>query len=145
MYIVTTLDLIQKIQKLSRILAFPPIEAKFASRVCGSSTEAHEILMKNVNGDEGNWGLSMESYEAMRTALKPGAALDDMNRLMMQSIAASLDNLTSEANTNIEIGLSGWLRNSVTAATTASVYGPSNPFRDRDVVNAFWYVSLHDV
>ena len=143
MYVVTTLDLVQAIQKLPKILAFPPIEAKFASQVCGSSTEAHNILMKNVNGDEGNWGLSMESYEAMRTALKPGAALDEMNRLMMQNIAASLDNLTSGVNQMVKIHLSDWLRDSVTAATTNSVYGPQNPFKDKDVVDSFWYVSDH--
>lgn len=138
MYVVTTLELVQAIQKLPKVLAFPPIEAKFASQVCGSSPEAHNILMKNVNGDEGNWGLSMESYEAMRTALKPGAALDNMNRLMMQSVAISLDNLTSEVGQTVKIRLSEWLRNSVTAATTDSVYGPQNPFKDKDVVNAFW-------
>ena len=140
MYIVTTLDIIQAVQKLPKVLAFPPIEAKFASQVCGSSREAHNILMKNVNGDEGNWGLSMESYEAMRTALKPGAGLDDMNRLMIQSIEASLENnLTSEASQTVRLQLAGWLRESVTAATTNSVYGPQNPFKEKDVVNAFWY------
>lgn len=140
MYIVTKLEIIQAVQKLPKVLAFPPIEAKFASQVCGSSTEAHNILMKNVNGDEGNWGLSMESYEAMRAALKPGAGLDDMNRLMIQSIAASLDSLTSETSQTVRLQLAGWLRESVTAATTNSVYGPQNPFKEKEVVNAFWYV-----
>ena len=141
MYIVKTLELVQAIQKLPKVLAFPPIEAKFASQICGSSAEAHKILMKNVNGDEGNWGLSMESYEAMRTALKPGAALDDMNRLMMQNIAASLDDLTAGGSQTVKIQLSEWLRHSVTVATTNSVYGPRNPFQETDVANAFWYGS----
>ncbi|KAL8822521.1 MAG: hypothetical protein Q9191_006745 [Dirinaria sp. TL-2023a] len=138
MYVVTNLDLVQAIQKLPKVLAFSPIAAKFASQACGSSTEAHDILMKNVNGDEGNWGLSMESHEAMRTALKPGAALDDMNRLMMQNIAASLDDLTVGIGQTVEIRLSEWVRDSVTAATTNSVYGPQSPFKERDVANAFW-------
>lgn len=138
MYIVTTLDLIQKIQKLPKVLAFPPIEAKFASQVCGSSPEAHNILMKNVNGDEGDWGLSMESYEAMRAALKPGAGLDNMNRLMMQSIAASLDSLIPESSGSVNIQLAQWLRNRVTSATTTSVYGPQNPFQDEKVADSFW-------
>ena len=141
MYIVTTLDLIQTIQKLPKVLAFPPIEAKFSSRVCGSSVEAHNIVMKNVNGDEGNWGPSAEFYEAMRHTLKPGAALDHMNRLMMQSVAASLENLRTEAGSQVKIRLSEWLRDSVTTATTDSVYGPQNPFKDKDVVDAFWYVA----
>ena len=137
-YVVTTLDLIQKIQKLPKILAFPPIEAKFASQVCGSSQEANKILMNNVNGDEGDWGLSMASYEAMRSALKPGGGLDDMNRLMIQSIAESLEALAPDVGKTVRISLSGWLRGQVTAATTTSVYGPQNPFQDKDVTEAFW-------
>ena len=141
MCIVTTLELIQSIQKMPKVLAFPPIQAKFASRICGSSAEAHEILMKNVNGDEGSWGLSMESYEAMRSALKPGTALDSMNRLMIQSVAASLDSLAAKDGKSIKISLSSWLRDSITTATTDSVYGPQNPFRAREVVDAFWFAS----
>ncbi|KAG7008470.1 cytochrome P450 monooxygenase [Physcia stellaris] len=138
MYIVTTLGLIQIIQKMPKLLAFPPIEAKFASQICGTSAEAHEILMKNVNGDEGSWGLSMDTYEAMRAALKPGTALDSMNRLMVQSVAASLDSLAAKDGKSRKIHLSSWLRHSITAATTNSVYGPQNPFKARQVVEAFW-------
>ena len=137
-YVVTTLDLIQKIQKLPKVLAFPPIEAKFATQVCGSSKEAHRILMKNVNGDEGDWGLSMESYEAMRAALKPGGGLDEMNRLMIQSIAESLEALAPGPGRTVKLPLSHWLRDRVTAATTTSVYGLQNPFQDKDVADAFW-------
>ncbi|KAJ0117817.1 hypothetical protein J7T55_002017 [Diaporthe amygdali] len=57
MYVVTKPELIQTVQKQHRTLAFPPIEAKFASTVCGASHEAQEILAKNVNGDEGDLGL----------------------------------------------------------------------------------------
>ena len=93
MYIVTSPALIQAVQKQPKRLAFPPIEAKFASQICGSSPEAREIMIKNVNGDEGDWGLSMESYTAIKSALAPGAELDGMNRIMIQNLASSLDNL----------------------------------------------------
>jgi hypothetical protein len=137
MYIVTTPALIQSIQKQSEILAFPPIEAKFASRVCGSSKEAHEILMKNVNGDEGEWGLSMESYAGMRAALAPGPDLDEMNRVMIQNIAASIEDLRTSSKV-VEKGLARWLRNTITIATTNSVYGPQNPYKAQSVQDAFW-------
>jgi hypothetical protein len=39
--------------------------------------------------------LSIESYAAMRSALAPGKDLDQMNRVMIQNIAASLDKLAS--------------------------------------------------
>ena len=139
MYIVTSMHLIQSIQKQPKTLAFPPIEAKFASKVCGTSQEAYEILMKNVNGDEGHWGLSIESYEGMRAALKPGEGLDDMNRAMVQEVAGCLDKLSIQIEAgNNKIGLSEWLRDIVTVATTNSVYGPQNPYQNKAVVDAFW-------
>lgn len=138
MYIITTPELIQAVQKMPKDLAFPPIEAKFASKVCGSSVEAHQILMKNVNGDEGDWGLSMESYAAMRAALAPGPGLDQMNRTMIQNISASLDGLIPRGGQKKNMGLAKWLRSTITAATTSSVYGPKNPFKDQAVEDGFW-------
>lgn len=138
MYVVTRPELIQTVQKQHRILAFPPIEAKFASTVCGASREAQDILARNVNGDEGDFGLSMESYAAMRTALKPGPLLDDMNRAMIEEIAKSLDLLEPARGESRKIGMYSWLRNAITTATTRSVYGPLNPYDDKEVADAFW-------
>ena len=138
------MHLIQSIQKQPKVLAFPPIEAKFASKVCGASEDAHKILMKNVNGDEGDWGLSMESYEGMRTALKPGEGLDEMNRAMVEEVAGRLDELENQIKAGHDrVGLSTWLRDIVTIATTNSVYGPQNPYKDRAVVEGFWWVFAH--
>lgn len=139
MYIVTALELVQAIQKQPKILAFPPIEAKFASKICGSSAQAHDILLKNVNGDAGDWGLSMESYAAMRAALSSGPELDKMNHVMIQNIAVSINNLKSSGDKHVKIELAKWLRSSVTTATTNSVYGPQNPFKDESVADGFWY------
>lgn len=138
MYVVTKPDLIQTVQKQHKTLAFPPIEAKFASKVCGASLEAQAILSKNVNGDEGDFGLSMESYAAMRAALKPGAQLDDMNRVMVQEIAKSLDILQPAKGESRTIAMNSWLRDTITTATTRSVYGPMNPYDDKEIADAFW-------
>lgn len=141
LYIVTNPELVQAAQKQPKVLAFPPIEAKFASRVCGVSQEAENIVNDNVNGEEGDTGLSMESYAAMRAALSPSPGFDEMNRKMIESVAASLDLLRLPTRQPVEIGLSKWFRRNVTAASTSSVYGPQNPFKDQSVVDAFWYTS----
>lgn len=141
MYIVSKPDLIQATQKQPKVLAFPPIEAKFASRICGVSQGAESIVNDNVNGEEGDTGMSMESYAAMRAALSPSAGFDDMNRQMIENVAASLDGLKPSMHQPVIIGLSKWFRRNVTAATTNSVYGPLNPFKDQSVVDAFWYIS----
>ncbi|KAK8108112.1 uncharacterized protein PG998_010125 [Apiospora kogelbergensis] len=138
MYVVTKPELVQKVQKMHKVLAFPPIEAKFSSTVCGASLEAQEILDKNTNGDEGDHGLSMETYTAMREALKPGALLDDMNRKMIQEIAMSLDTLQPAKGQSRRFGMYTWLRDAITMATTRSVYGPMNPYEDKSIADSFW-------
>ena len=143
MYIITKPDLIQATQKQPKILAFPPIEAKFASRVCGISQEADDIVNDNVNGEEGETGLSMESSVAMRAALSPSPEFDDMNRQMIQNVAISLDELKPSEQRPIQIGLSKWFRRNVTAASTNAVYDPQYPFQDQSVVDAFWYITIN--
>lgn len=139
MYVVTKPEVVQKVQKLHRVLAFPPIGAKFSSTVCGSSQAAQDILARNVNGDEGPHGLSMESYAAMHEALKPGPQLDDMNRGMITEIAKSLDALQPAGKgESRRFGLYAWLRESITTATTRSVYGPMSPYEDKAIADAFW-------
>jgi hypothetical protein len=140
MYVVTKLSTVQKVQKMYKILAFPPIEAKFSATVCGISPSTQAILNHNVNGDEGDHGLSMKSYAAMREALKPGALLDDMNRGMVQEIVKSLDLLQPAKGETRKFGLYTWLRDSITITATRSIYGPMNPYEDKSVADAFWYV-----
>ncbi|KAK8076766.1 hypothetical protein PG994_004038 [Apiospora phragmitis] len=137
-YVVTTPEMIQKVQKLPKVLAFPPIGAKFSASVCGISPEAQDILARNVNGDEGGHGLSMESYAAMHEALRPGALLDDMNRSMVREIAESLDSLQPAKGESRKLGLYSWLRDAITTATTRSVYGPMSPYEEKSIADAFW-------
>jgi len=141
MYVVTKPELIQSAQKQHRTLAFPPVAAQFASRICGASAEARAILSENVNGDEGDFGLYADSHEGVKAALKPGLALDDMNRVMIQEIARALDLLLPLEKASARFNMYDWLRNAITTATTRSVYGPMNPFEDKAVADAFWYAN----
>lgn len=138
MYVVTQPELIQIVQKQHKTLAFPPVEAKFASKLCGASPEAVAILDHNVNGDDGDFGLSMESYAAMRDALRPGIQLDDMNRVMIQEVASSLDLLQPAKGESRTVSMYSWLRDAITTATTRAVYGPMNPYDDKSIADAFW-------
>lgn len=107
-------------------------------RVCNSSEEANDILSINVNGDEGDWGCSMDFYKSLHLALAPGQDLDAMNRVMVQNIATSLDGLQPPNKKGTRIQLAKWLRHHITLATTNSVYGPMNPFQDPKIEDAFW-------
>jgi hypothetical protein len=105
---------------------------------CGASLEAQAILVKNVNGDEGDFSLSMDAYAAMRAALKPSSELDDMNRAMLHEIAQSLDLLQPAEGESRKIALYEWLRSAITTLTTRPVYGPMNPYDVKAIVGAFW-------
>lgn len=141
-YVVNSLELIAAVQRHHKALAFPPIEAKMGRRMNAWSDEADKIIMKNVNGDEGDWGMSMESYKVMRSALTPGADLDAMNRIMIQNIAASVEKLRpGNISSTTEVNLMQWLRHELTMATTRAIYGPQNPYADCNVENGFWWVS----
>jgi len=139
MYVVTDTSLIQTIQKQHRVLAFPPVAAKFAATISGSSQEALDVLAHNVNGDDGPHGLSMQSRTAIHDALMPGTNLDDMNRAMIQEVARALDALLPSAGEECTtININAWLRKVITTATTRSVYGPLNPYENPHIADAFW-------
>ena len=138
LYVVNSIDLISSIQRLPKVLAFPPIEAKFAMTICASSKEGNEIIANNLNGEDGDWGYSHDLYTSMHAALAPGSGLDGMNRIMIQNIAHSLNGL--KGGQVMEIKLGEWSRHEITMATTNSVYGRCNPFKDPKVEKAFWSV-----
>ncbi|KAL1606451.1 hypothetical protein SLS60_003855 [Paraconiothyrium brasiliense] len=118
-----------------KTLAFPPLQAKLAMNVCGSSKVANDILNTNVNGDEGFWGYSITHYKAIHPPLFPGPGLDAMNRVMAQKITSSLERIQSSE----VFRLFDFIKREVTLATTDSVYGDQNPFKDPTIVESFWY------
>ncbi|KAI4249041.1 MAG: hypothetical protein LQ352_005748 [Teloschistes flavicans] len=138
LYVVNSVELISSIQRFPKVLAFPPIEAKFATTICASSKEANDILAVNLNCEDGDWGYSHDVYQSMHSALAPGAGLDGMNRVMIQNIAGSLERLKPTENQPTRIGLAEWSRHEITLATTNSVYGKHNPFKQPKVERAFW-------
>jgi hypothetical protein len=93
-----------------------------------------DILNTNTNGDEGPWGYSMTFYKAIHTPLAPGPDLDAMNRVMAEKIVDAMDGLKEERT----VGLFEFIRHEITLATTDSIYGPHNPFKDIEIENSFW-------
>ncbi|KAL8775481.1 MAG: hypothetical protein Q9203_003801 [Teloschistes exilis] len=77
--------------------------------------------------------------------MTPGTGLDGLNRVMIQNIAGSLESLRPIDGQPSRIGLAEWSRHEVTLATTNSVYGEHNPFKDPKVEQAFWEFESHIV
>ncbi|KAL6715277.1 hypothetical protein ACLMJK_007541 [Lecanora helva] len=137
-YLITKPELLQAAHKLPNALTFPPIEASFAIRLCGLSPEATSIMNYNLNGEEGEVGLSRETVTAMRTALSPGPEFEEMNQVTFDSLAESLNYLRRSNLESERIDFLEWCRDEVTIAFTDAVYGPQNPFNNKIVRDAFW-------
>ncbi|KAF2115747.1 cytochrome P450 [Lophiotrema nucula] len=134
LYIVNSPSLIPAVQREFKALAFPPIAANGAKTVCGSSKTANDILDTNVNGEEGDWGYSMTFYKRIHAALAPGPALDAMNRVMAEKISGSMDRLEGEKT----VQLLEFVKHEIAMASTDSVYGRKNPFKDPAIEERFW-------
>lgn len=137
-YVINSPNLIRSVQKQPKTLSFPPIAADFSKTACGSSKEADDIMQRNINGDEGDWGFSVAFYKILHPSLAPGPALDPMNRVMIEEVANSMDKLLDPHQGVRRLKLKEWIRHVVTIASTNSIYGPMNPFKDKKVEYAFW-------
>jgi hypothetical protein len=138
LYVINSMSLIPTAQKQFKTLAFPPLEAMAAKNICGSSKVANDILDTNINGDDGPRSYSASHYPAVRVPLSPGKGLDAMNRVMAEKVATSIDGM----RTNQSVKLFEFISHEITIATTDSVYGPQNPFKDPKVEESFWYVEM---
>ncbi|KAK4652584.1 hypothetical protein QC762_501870 [Podospora pseudocomata] len=137
MYVVSSPDLIQSIQRQHRAFSIDPILMKFSSIIAGSSKESDAILQHNVYGDDGDHGVAHESHIALREGTKP-SNIDEMNRDMLREVSSSLDLLEPPIGQTKRIKLYSWLRTTLTSATTRAVYGPMNPYNDQSIADAFW-------
>jgi hypothetical protein len=120
------------------ILAFPPIEVKAAINAMGASERAKAILMKDLDPKEGRWecAYAVSFSKAIHPVISLGASLDSMNRAAIHKSAKSLEALATESPKAVK--LFDWIRHEISLATTESVYGPKNPFKDPAIEAAFW-------
>ena len=137
MYIVAKSDLIQASQKLPKVLSFYPVKAKFAARLCEVGQMAEDIIYKNINTDEGNTGIVIQSSVLTKAGLSSSIELNEINRQVVQEVTTSINQLISTTYKPTRVHLSVWLRRSLTSASTISVYGLQNPFKDHSVIDAF--------
>ncbi|KAI1085984.1 cytochrome P450 [Rostrohypoxylon terebratum] len=133
LYVVNSISLIPVVQRQFRTLSFTAIEAAVAKNVIGVSKRTNDIISSNVTDDQG-YLMSFARY--IHPTLSAGSSLDAMNRRAVQVIADSLEKWAEEGPTNVK--MFQWIRHELVRATTESVYGPQNPFRDPEMEKA-WY------
>ncbi|KAJ4296488.1 hypothetical protein N0V90_006533 [Kalmusia sp. IMI 367209] len=130
----TDLRLIPLVQRQTRILDFAPVQTIAAINVMGVTPAGREILNIEKEG-VGKHAYAIETDMAIHAAVTPGVHLDAMNRLSVQKICEYLNALASE--TPKDLRLYNWVSKQISWATTDAVYGPRNPFKDPEVLEAF--------
>lgn len=140
-YVVTSLDLVNAINRNSKILAFNPFIAQLGKRITGHDEATSRIVQHNLNGENGP-GYVTDIHDSTVSSLAPGKALERMTEAMLLEASEFLQALGSD---NV-IDLFAWTKHMVTLCSTRAIYGPENPFnRDEErLVQAFWYVILFE-
>ena len=141
MYIVNSPELVVAVQRQTKSLTFQPFVAAMLPKLLLIDKDAMEIVKRNIDGDEGDWGLIPDTHKETWPAIAPGPQLDRMIQNMLSALLPFLDELAGVGNATTSTDLYAWARQAFTLAGTDSLYGPENPFRwDPELENAFWYV-----
>jgi hypothetical protein len=118
------------------MLAFMPMIAKASILVSRFSKTGADIINTNINGEDGDWGYVNTFHDAIQPAVLPGRGLDATNRMMLGLVASQFDEQAKFQKQ--KVNLSRWVQHQITLATTNSIYGSGNPFKDSGIEQAFW-------
>ncbi|KAL8988911.1 MAG: hypothetical protein Q9177_002090, partial [Variospora cf. flavescens] len=116
-YVVTSPDLIQAVQKHARVLTFNPFVSFMSPRIFGVGKEVMAIINDNIDGERGNWGYLSESATGMHKALAPSESLDRMTRTMLDKLMDFVAPLAASKD-GTELDLYKWVRTTFTVAST---------------------------
>ncbi|MCJ1294630.1 hypothetical protein MMC34_006188 [Xylographa carneopallida] len=135
-YVVNSPDLITAIQRAPKSFSFDPIITSVSERLSIPSKHGIEAVRSHPNGEDGKWGITHDTLNAMRKTLTPGAILDEMNEKMLTNVSAMLDGL--DCREGMVTNLFEWARHTITRASTNAFFGPLNPFQAPEIEEAFW-------
>ena len=130
--------MIPLVQRLSKTLSFAPFAGTAAKTFINCSTFTVDLF--------GNAEFLGELNKAERAALAPGPHLDYQNLRAINTLNDIVEEVLMECSVAnpTKIRLYEWTRHLITVGGTNGVYGSSNPFKDKKIEEAFWFVfALH--
>ena len=134
-YIINSPTLISAVQRNNRNISFDPFLTSAAERLAGIKGHNLNLLREQESGGH---GVHKHVLHDMQPALL-GDSLEHMNEKMIIYLRIAVDDIASRPNSAFDLHL--WCRHAITVASTDAVYGPLNPYNDRDVEDAFWSVN----
>lgn len=99
------------------------------STLMNLSQATNQMICKDAMEDN---GVLFGAAKLFHPFLNPGPQLDILNRKSVKIIADSLSKIAANGSTTIN--MFEWVSNQLLEATTESVYGPQNPFRDPGII-----------
>ena len=133
-YVVTSPELINAVNRNSKALAFNPFVAQLGKRITGHDEPTSHIVQHSLNGEEGP-GYVVDVHDRIVAALSPGRYLEEMTNSFLKDAWHYLDRLETD---NV-VDLFAWTRDVVTMSSTRAIYGPGNPFDNNpEFVGYFW-------
>ena len=134
-YVVTSIELVNAVNRNSRVIAFNPFIAQLGKRITGHDELTSRIVQHNLNG-EGGPGYVTDIHDGSVTSLAPGRGLENMTDAMLVEASTYLQALKQ----GDVICLFAWIKQMVTMCSTRAIYGPNNPFNHHEgkLVEAFW-------
>jgi hypothetical protein len=137
MYIISSPELIQSLHRQPRVLSVWVMEGQLTTLLGGMSADSAKILHANLGATGREPSLLIKGPKGMQHAMSPQGGMEEMLRRAAEVTKSRLDQLTdAEGVRNVDLW--AWVQHEITVATTKSVYGVSNPYRDPDVESAFW-------
>ncbi|KAK9425268.1 putative Cytochrome P450 [Seiridium unicorne] len=130
-YIVNSTELIPLLQKQWRTVSFAAIAAD-AGSVVGMSKEAVRVMHQDLTSEH---SFSVSWPRFITPVMGPGEDLDAINRRSVEVFADEMQTLKAQGI--VRLGLSQWSRQTIVTATTESVWGPQNPYRDPVIAKAW--------
>ncbi len=113
---------------------FAPIQVKAAQAAMGVSKDTVAILESDMITES---GFVNGMIKATHPTMSSGPALDALNTKAFEVFNDVLSGLTTPTT----ISMFKWIEKQIMRATTDAVYGPSNPMRDTQNLEAWQLVS----
>lgn len=137
-HIVSSPELMHSLHKVPKAVSFWFMEAQFTTLLGGMSKRSSSNLLANLNPDSRDSSLLIEGLKVTQQAMSPQGGVEDMSRAAAEVTARRLDALSKPEGGGRNVDLWAWVQHEMTVATTESVYGPANPYRDERVEAGFW-------
>ncbi|CAG8956289.1 hypothetical protein HYFRA_00003669 [Hymenoscyphus fraxineus] len=140
-HIISSPELMHPLHRQPKAASFWFFEAHFTSTLGGMSKRSSRNLAANLEPESSETGLLVEGLKKIQFALSPQGGMLAMNRRAAEVTKSRLDGICAtsrDREVSRKVDLWAWTQHEVTVATTECIYGPQNPYRDREVENGFW-------